>query len=194
MKRENRKKAYIALFLAAIMILSVFGIVLSNQSTLNDAGELEYNGITFRLINNQWAAEIKGKERSFFFSPVDLSGKTLPPELRQAILQTPTITIAFDPNISQLHYLDAARFELSEVLLLDLGKNIRHGVTNATGAYEFPVVSCQPSSDELFITFIEANVSSVRMDGNCVAIAAVTPVEYIQYSEKLIYLLLEVIP
>ena len=194
MKRGKRKKAYIALLLAAIMILSVFGIVLSNQSPLNDAGKLEYNDITFRLINNQWTAEIKGKERSFFFSPIDLSEKTLPSELRQAIVQTPTMTITFDPNISQLHYLDAARFELSEVLLLDFGKNIRHGVTNATGAYEFPVVSCQPSAEELFITFIEANVSSAQMDGNCVTIAAVTPVEYIQYSEKLIYLLLEVIP
>lgn len=188
-KQNSRKKLYISLFIIAVMVLSTFGVYLSASGNSSDGG---YNGFTFRQKNNQWITKVNDKDYAFFFHPLDLT-MDVPQEIITAIRQSPSLTLTFDPNMSQLQYADVARFELSQFLAFDLGKNVENAVLNKTSVYNLPIAACSGTEDKLFITFIEANESKAFIENNCITIATDNPTEYLGYAEKIIYSLLGIV-
>ena len=193
MRKPNGSKKYMGLFIVAVMILSTFGFIASfNQNTQQD---YSYNGFEFEQKNNQWVTEADtpfGKQEfAFLFHPLSLT-VDVPAEIPTAIKQSPEIVLAFNPNITEIQYVDAARFELSQYLITTLGKNLRHAVTQNTSIYNFPVETCSQKLNTLYITFEEANESIASLNENCIAITALNPADYIQYSEKILYMMLGV--
>lgn len=195
-RRDNagRKKAYIGLFIVAVMILSTFGFIASfNQSSQQD---YSYNGFEFKQQGNLWVTEVETpfgeKEFVFLYHPLSLD-VDVPATIPNMIQQTPDIVLVFDPNITEIQYVDAARFELSQYLVPNLGKNIRHTVTKNTTQYSFPVETCSSKPNTLYITFEESDERSATINENCITILASSPVDYIQYAEKIIYMMLGVV-
>jgi hypothetical protein len=197
LKNEKTKKILIGAFLAFLMVSSIFAVVLSGLhnpfSGQSNGQTLEYNNIKFQLKNDQWTAEIRNSERSFFFHPQDLEFTNVDTKIKEAIIQTPDIFLVFNPNSTQIQFIDAARFEITQVLLLDFGKNVHHSVTSNTTLYDFPVLECESNPNQLYITFIQGNQSETDINDNCISIETSNPVEYLQYTEKIIYQLLDVI-
>ena len=193
MRKPNGSKKYMGLFIVAVMILSTFGFIASfNQNTQQD---YSYNGFEFEQKNNQWVTEADtpfGKQEfAFLFHPLSLT-VDVPAEIPNAIKQTPEIVLTFDPNITEIQYVDAARFELSQYLLTNLGKNLRHTVTQNTTIYGFPVETCSQKPGTTYLTFEASNESSAFINENCITITALNPADYIQYSEKILYMMLGV--
>src|SRR3989344_6397030 len=154
MRKPNGSKKYMGLFIVAVMILSTFGFIASfNQNTQQD---YSYNGFEFEQKNNQGVTEADtpfGKQEfAFLFHPLSLT-VDVPAEIPNAIKQTPEIVLTFDPNITEIQYVDAARFELSQYLLTNLGKNLRHTVTQNTTIYGFPVETCSQKPGTTYLTF-----------------------------------------
>ncbi|MBI4153228.1 hypothetical protein HY497_01780 [Candidatus Woesearchaeota archaeon] len=191
---ESGRKKYMGIFIVAVMILSTFGFIASfNKNTQQD---YSYNGFGFEQKNNQWVTEADtpfGKQEfAFLFHPLSLT-VDVPVEIPNTLKQVPEIVLAFDPNITEIQYVDAARFELSQYLITSLGKNLRHAVTQNTTAYSFPVETCSKKSDMAYITFGASNESSASINENCITITTFNPSDYIEYSEKIIYMMLGVI-
>ncbi len=189
----KRKQMYMSLFVVAILVLSTFAFVLSfNQ---NQQQDLSYNGFEFTLQNNQWATEIQTpfgeKEYSFFNHPNELL-IDVPAEISAKVKASQTITLSFDPSIQEIQYIDAARFQLTQYLIQDLGKNVRNAVTNQTTAYDFPLETCGTAQDSLYVTFTQGNQSSASITNNCITISSFTSLDHLKYSEKIIYQLLGV--
>ena len=190
---QKRKQMYMSIFVVIILVLSTFAFVLSFKAPTQD---FSYNGFEFTQKNNQWITEITTplgeKEYSFYTHPSEL-WMDLSPEITAKIKQFPTITIAFDPTIEEIQYVEVARFQLIQFLATDLGKNVHSAVTNTTTLYDFPVETCTPNSDSLFISFTQNNQSTASVDGNCIHIYASDSMDFIRYAEKIIYQLLGVI-
>lgn len=193
-RRDAGSKKYMGLFIVAVMILSTFGFIIGfNQ---NSAQDYSYNGFEFTQEGNQWVTEADtpfGKrEFAFLFHPLSLN-VDVPAAIPDAIKRTPEIVLAFDPNITEIQYVDAARFELSQYLISYLGKNLRHAVTQNTTIYGFPVETCSQKPDVIYVTFEGSNESSASITENCITLTALNPTDYLEYSEKIIYMMLGII-
>lgn len=191
---NDRKKAYIGLFIIAVMILSTVGFIASfNQ---NQQQDYSYNGFEFKQQGNLWVTEAETpfgeKEFGFLFHPLSLE-VDVPEAVPAAIKQAPNIVLAFNPNVSEIQYVDAARFELSQYLVPELGKNVKHMVTQNTTQYNFPVETCSPVPNTVYITFEEAEQRSATINDNCITLTALSPIDHVQYAETIIYMLLGVI-
>ncbi len=193
-RRENKSKAYIGLFIVAVMILSTFGFIVGfNQNTAQD---YSYNGFEFEQQGNHWVVEAETpfgtKEFTFLLHPLSLS-VDVPTTIPEAIKQTPTIIFTFDPNVTGIEYVDAARFELSQYFISNLGKNIRHTVTQNTTQYSFPIETCTQTPNTVYIIFEESDQSNASLSDNCITLAASSPQDYIEYAEKIIYMMVGII-
>lgn len=193
-QKPNNKKLTISIFIIAVMVLSTFGFIASYQTTetTND-----YNGFKFTLKNKHWVTEAIApagkKEFTFKSHPTDLT-EPLSKEITAAVRFTPTIILTFDPNITQIENVDEARFELTQFLAFDLGKNVVNAVMYNSSTYQLPVEDCTPSSDKVYITFLQSNTTEASINNNCITIASPFSRDYITYVEKLMYTLLNIIP
>jgi hypothetical protein len=196
-KSERRKKFYISLFIVAVMVLSTLGFVASyGQGNINSGGtDYSYNGIEFTQLGNQWQTTVDTpfgeQDFTFFYHPLHFT-TTVPSEITEAITASPDITLTFDPNITQVQFIDAGRFQLSNYLINNLGKNVEHATTSNTTAYALPVLTCTSGQTHITITYREGE-SGISQENNCITIQSYSSVDYLQYSEQIIYKLLGVI-
>ena len=175
------------------MVASTFGFIAAYQT--DKSSNLNYNGFPFLKKDNLWVTKAtppfgtEKKEYSFLLHPLEITTK-INPDIPSIIKQAPTITLTFDPNITSLQYVDAARFELTQFLGFDLGKDVQNAVLAPSLVYNLSVVSCPSKSDTLYITFITSNETSAFAEGNCITIATNNPLNYVAYAEEIIYDLL----
>ena len=192
-RKPDHKKLYIAIFIIAVMVLSTFGFILSFN--VQDTDQLDYNNFKFRLVDNQWITKVDGKEYTFYFHPLDVSTQA-PSEIKNIINTAPKIYLTFDPEISELQYVDLARFELSQFLTLDLGKNVENAVLNQTELYDLPIITCDNASiQNPVVQFEQLNQSKIFIEPDyCIRVSASTSVDFVKHAEGIIYILLGIIP
>lgn len=191
-RSDRRKKFVVSIFFVFILVASTIGFVATFQQPTQD---FSYNDHEFTQRNNQWVTEIETpfgeKEYAFYYHPAYFTIH-VPLDVVQTIKASPEIVLTFDPNVTEIQYVDAARFQLHNYLTLDLGKNVQHAVMTNTTLYNFPVERCG-ARNALYISFVEGNQSTITQENNCITIQSFSAVDYIQYSESIIYRLLGVI-
>ena len=188
---DRRKKMAISIFFVVILVASTAGFV----ATFNTKQDTSYNGYDFELRGNQWVAEVDTafgtEEFVFYHHPLDLRVQ-VSPAIVDAIKAAPTVVLVFDPNITDIQYAELGRFQLNQYLVSQLGKNVEHAITAPHSAYTFPVVQCIPDG-KLYILYQQGNVSSASLTDNCVTLESFSGLDYLEYSESIVYRLLGVI-
>ena len=89
------RKMVLGIFIAFIMIASIFGVVLDRFATPSQS--YKYGDYKFRAVNNQFITGINGKQHTFSFFPRDLEAIQISDDVK-ALLGQPVLTVTYDPN------------------------------------------------------------------------------------------------
>ncbi|MBS3138783.1 hypothetical protein J4207_03695 [Candidatus Woesearchaeota archaeon] len=190
MKDNRMQKTLVSLFFVVILIASTAGFVV----TFRQPDNTSYNGYEFEQRDGQWITEVETsfgtEEFSFYNHPLNLD-VVVGDDILQSIRTSPSIVLLFDPNVTDIHFVDAARFQLKQYLVNQLGKNVEHAVTTNSTLYPFPVQQC--SGEKLFIIYSSGDNRTLAKEGNCITMTSYSSSDFLQYSEAIVYRLLGVI-
>ncbi len=187
--RGMEYKQFIGLFIIGIMVLSTIGLIVVNYTDNAAVTKLEYNDFTFRLANNQYFARIDGIEHGFVFFPGDLEFIAIPDDVK-ALLQSPVLTVTYDPQSNISENLGEAQYYF-EVQLSDI-KMIQRSLTNSSGT-ELPQASCADATDAQPVVDLRlSGVSGIKAEGNCIIVNSLDAYDLYQQTERIIYSVLGV--
>lgn len=175
-------KKIMVLFILFIMIFSVIGVVL-NYSVPQSA-PLEYEGFEFRLLQNQFEVSVGGKDRLFFFFPVDVEYVNVSDDVR-SLLAKPVWTVSYDPFDERNSTLAEAQYYL-ESQLSDV-RTIERSLTSSDGS-SLPQRSCDDATvSQPFLLLSFGNETGISSSGDCVTLSAVDDVDLLRLVERVSY-------
>ena len=166
-RKEKQKQIWMGIILVAVMVFSIFGIMVGN-----DSSTLRYGNYKFQIgSDNKVYTEVSnGNLVGFRYLPQDLENITLPEGTIQLLRNAPIIVTTFNPNYEKtwvLTHLETIEFEMSKELE---GKYIYNGVTEASEAYvSFPMINCSNATQQQPVIYFEiSNETSITTQNSCI--------------------------
>jgi hypothetical protein len=163
-KKEKSKQVWMSIIIAGLMVFSVFGVLLSNNTS-----ELRYGKFKFKQNNNYYTTKINGNDMPFYTLPPEASAINLSSIITNKLKESYFIILTFDPNSGKenLPMIELARFDFTQYLG---GKIVYSAVTNASAEYSsLPVMNCANATLQtpVLIFNISNTVGIVDVD-NCI--------------------------
>lgn len=182
------KKMLMGLFIAFIMVFSIFGFVI-DFAVRPSVSKAEYGDFKFKIVGEQYITKINGKEHVFVFFPGDLEFIQVSDEVRK-LLESPVLAVTYNPNSSIAQNLGEAQYYF-ELQLQDV-KAIERALTNNEGT-QLSQKSCGDASEaEPVILLQKADESGIVAKDSCIILSAVDPFDLYQQTERIIYTVLGV--
>ena len=185
--RLNSKNV-IGIFFAALMIFSVFGVILSTNTPTN---RVEYNGVTFTQGSGGWKGSVKGVTRLFVDLPGDVESLVLPAGAKEVLTSAKFMTISFDDADVSADVLGQVQAYMQQTLYTDV---FTRGAT-LNGSNNSPAISCTNSTPQEPVIVLElGNQTSINIDHNsCLVITGVSPYDVVRGADRVMYTILGVI-
>ncbi len=181
------KKKWMGLFIAFIMVFSIFGFII-DFAVQPTTKKLKYDDFKFTLVNNQYIAKINGKEHVFVFFPKDLEYITVLDDVK-SLLSQPVLTVTYDPGSDMAGNLAEAQYYFE--VQLD-NKVIERALTNNEGT-KLSQKSCSDASEsQPVIELRKGDVSSIKAENSCIIVTALDAYDLYQNTERIIYTVLGV--
>lgn len=176
-------KHWMCIFIAFIMIFSIFGFVVDFAVQPN-VQTLKYNDVKFKLVNQQYFATIDGVERAFVFFPGDLEFIELSDDVRSK-LSAPVLAVTYDQNSSVAENFGEAQYYF-EVQLENV-RVIERALINAEGT-QLPEKSCADATEVQPVVELRlADSSGVSVENNCIIVSALDAYDLYQQVERVVY-------
>ena len=176
------KKQWMGLFIAFVMISSVFGFVASYGSSKGQT--VKYNGIKFVIVNDQYRTSIDGVQHNFIFFPGDIEYIQLSDKVKQ-LLTSPVISVTYDPSSELAENLAESQFYFNTQLRNKLVVEI--AVTDDS-TVQLPVKSCADSTiSNPVIELRKGNQSSITAENSCIVVSALDSFDLYQLTERLVF-------
>lgn len=189
-KRIN-KKVLMSIFIVAIMVLSVFGFMMSYQTNQQDKLE-DYNGFKFSRTQKGIKTNIEGKAFYFNYYPGDLENITIPEEAKLLFSDAKVFFFTYDPESEFASTIAEKQFDMEQKLTKIGSRFITKGFTNSTG-YALPQITCANATPAMPVYQIEqCNETKIIIEDNCVKLTAANEFELNAYHTKLLYIFLGV--
>ncbi|HEY9702917.1 MAG TPA: hypothetical protein V6C58_10750, partial [Allocoleopsis sp.] len=158
-KNKDEKKKWpiilIAGFIVFSMIISIFAIVLDNQTNSIP----DYNDNSFVLTTNGYKTKINGEYKDFYYHPLDIENIKFDKYITYQLQGMSGLGIVFDPNQNisdNLIYIDVFRYDLG----MELDKPTYAGILNASDKYpNTPVVNCSVATPEYPLIVINTDIT-----------------------------------
>jgi hypothetical protein len=164
-KKEKSKQIWMSVIIAGLMVFSVFGVLLSNQTS----NELRYGKFKFTQVGNYYVTKISGKEIPFYTLPLEAETINISSIVTNTIKESYFVTLAFDPNsgAENLPVIELARFDLTQYLD---GKIVSSAVTNLSSEYaSLPLADCTNATLKTpVIIFNISNTAGVVDADSCI--------------------------
>jgi len=180
MRRKEKKPAvFLAVFIAAIMVTSVIGYIIADNTTQ----QKKYKGIKFETDSVSWFAVIDGTRYSFSFLPQDVEYIETPKMDYTGIVQ---LYVTSSPNSTSSGQIAESIFELSQTLS-------QKGIYALQGfivenEYSLPVFTCSNATQFVpVIYYADGNSTGIRKEGNCIIIESDNSYSFLPYTDALIY-------
>ncbi len=191
-KAEPKNKAgmYMAIFIAAVMILSIGGVFLSNPDADYD---YSYGGYNFRNSNNLWITKIDGRELVFYSLPEQVVNLDISKQAVDMIKNSYGLIITSNPvqaPVSRLQALDLFKFDFTNSYLkVYPEKKIGYAFTQKVNSSKIPAITCG-NSTYLFpvINIAFSNETNIKVDKDCIIVSAadeyslLSLLDYLRYS------------
>jgi len=164
MRREtkNRTGIYIAVFIGAIMVLSVIGFMTTEQT-----GKYYYKKYAFSQKNGQWITNIEEKDFFFDYLPQEVESIEIPDYTAGFVLNSRMVYITYASNETEVEQLAKAQYSLGADL-----QNINIYSVNAfTDAKDtgFLQIDCKNATQYVPVILIEkAYENSINLNNNCI--------------------------
>jgi len=182
------KKKIAGLVIAAIMVLSILGVVV-DFGTQPKAQKMPYGDYKFTPTQQGYTTKIDGKEFIFFYFPGDIEYYAVPESVKQ-LLQAPVYTITYDPNSNITQNLAEAQYYL-EFQLADI-KIIERGLTNNANT-TLPQKTCaDATAAQPVILLRQGDESTITAQDSCIILQALDKYDIYREAERIVYQLLGV--
>jgi hypothetical protein len=179
--KEQRNQIIMAVFLSVIMVASMLGIMLNQESTT-----ITYNDFKFRPVQNKgYVTKVNGEQVVFNYLPEDVQEFNVPGNFCSVLQDSAAIKILFEPNNPSVQFIDYIRLDFEE----KLDKTIVSSITENSSAYSlFKVSNCSQSSAlQPIIFFKESNTTGLELDNEYCLIAESSEQGYVLLKDRLLY-------
>ncbi|MBN2141817.1 hypothetical protein JW711_00665 [Candidatus Woesearchaeota archaeon] len=181
-KGEKTKQILMSVFLAVVMIFSVFGILIGTQSD-----KLSFGGHDFKVDQNRYTTKIDGKELYFYTLPYEVQYINVSDSAMSKIKNSVYMLAVFNPAAAgeSLPAIEIVRFDFV-TLLTD--KFFYSGVEEPSPLYTtLPTLSCANASAQApAIIFNVSESSSIVEDGNCIYLNG-QGVDFLRFRDRILY-------
>jgi hypothetical protein len=163
---KTAAKIWMSVFLAFVMVFSVFGIMLNSQSN-----EIRYGKFKFTVDNdhNYYVMKVNGQQVYFYTLPGETSYLNVSNSTAEGLKSAVFIVTTFDPLTANdsIQAIEVARFDFA-TLLKD--KQVFNAVTRLSDQYStLPVIGCENATQEQpVIMFNISDIPSLVKSGNCI--------------------------
>lgn len=165
--KKPSKAKMITIFIAAIMVLSVFGVIFGSYNSPEQ--EMDYGDFQFQRTENQWVTEIDGQQIYFDYNPSQVDYLEISPAIISRIQSTPMLYVTFDPNVKAPERFDYVRFKLSDILAKNFNIYAISGMVENSSLYQLPVIGCENASASVPVLYLKgSNTTGVIEQGNCI--------------------------
>lgn len=180
------------IFLGGIMIISAFGVMFYMP---NYDSSINYNGFKIYQRNSLYLVEIdKNTQAIFNFHPLDVERFNFS-GAEKVLKNSSVIYLTFNPNTTNLNYIDLARFQLVNDLNSILNIAVVEGVTEKNENYEsLQLIDCSSATEYVpVIKFEFGNETMSKFVNNCLTLTSLTGTDLVRMKDSLEYRLLGVI-
>jgi len=176
-EKKNYSGVIMTIFLAVIMVTSIAGFLITDQST----PVVRYNGVKFTATQNGWQSTIGGQKYLFSFTPKDVEYLSSPPFPKDI----PEIDVTSDFDSKSAESIASATFEMIDALS-KRGVYVRYGFTSNSTA--LPVLTCADATSSVpVLYFIEGNVTELKPEGACIYVTARSGADFLLLADRIIY-------
>jgi hypothetical protein len=189
MPRKNNEfmKKFMVVFIAVIMVSSVFGVIFYGYN--QPSAKQEYNNYEFKQENLLWITEIDDNEFSFFYLPQEVENIQLPETTSTQLLNTYIIDMTSDEESMFNEEIALAEYTLAEDLA-KIDKYARIGLT-ANNSYEIPVIQCNQT--DYPVVYFQKSDSTGFSYGSCIMASAQQNYDILRLRDRLLYHILGII-
>ena len=162
-KNDKRKQIILSIVLSAVMIFSVFGVMIGSFTN----NEMSYYGHKFEIKGNKYVTKINGNEIEFDYLPQMTESINLSNDTATKIKSSYVLMITFDPSQeSNLPVMELVRFDLEQ----KLDKIVLSGVMSSSEQYQnFSIITCENATQQSPVIILNmSDNTSITDAGNCI--------------------------
>lgn len=190
-KKLFNKKVWVSLFIAAIMILSVFGFMMSYQ-TNQTGGTEEYNDHKLVQTQKGLMTKINDKEVYFNYYPASLEQLNMSEDIKSELKNTKAVWVTYDPDSDFATAMAEIQFDMEQTLFDVAEIYVARGLTD-TKEYALPEVSCANATATMPVLYLKkGNYTEIESIDNCITLTTITEPELKMYYNKILYIILGV--
>jgi hypothetical protein len=181
--RRERNSRIMVLFMAFIMVGSVFGIMFFGY---DQESKVKYNGIVFLQKNNLWVAKINGEEVIFNYLPDDVTRVDISEDVSSRLKNPVEIDITSDFN-STLKETIALAEQQMVASLGSFGVFVRVGFTTEN-RFDVPVIRCEDATLSVpVVYFREGNKTRAYLQDNCIIAEGRSSFDVLRIKDRMLY-------
>lgn len=192
-RNKKRMSIILTVAIAFIMVISIFAIVIDNQSQ----GLPDYNKHSFVSTTTGYKTKINGAYMDFYYYPTDLEQIPVSSDIISKLQHSQGIGLIFNPEDNtqdNLQYVDTIRYDLER----QMDKPLYFGITqNSTKYnltvvtdYSFPVIDCINATEAFPLILINTSLNTSFIESsenpNCIIMNAKLR-ELLAAKDRLVY-------
>jgi hypothetical protein len=193
-KEKNKlfsKRNLVAVFIAAIMVLSTLGFIMMNAD--QSSTTLEYNGHKFRVINGGYETVLDQKAVTFRYMPQETMDADFDMAAIPLLKKANGITLTYDENSTFVQQIAYDLFQLETVVSEHTSRTISKGLMSEN-TYEFPVITCVDSTQtQPVISVSQGDEERIIVKDSCIVVTSSSANGFTVATEWLSYVLLGII-
>ena len=187
-KKESKLGLILVIFIAFIMISSVFGIIFSGYN--QNSNSVRYNNIKFIKEQTMISARINEQKLYFDFFPQDVESIELNPDIINLLTNKPEIDITSNEDDIYAEEIALAQYNIPYAL-----KNlyIRVGFTT-NNSFDMPIITCQGATPNVpVLLFKKSNQTKITLNNSCVIAEASRNTDILAIKDRIVYSMLGVL-
>ncbi len=189
-KKKLNVKLYIGLFIAFIMVTSIFGFIESSRT--ENKASFEYNGFAFFQSEEGLYTKINSKKVFFYYLPQQVEHLEMPPEALQLILNSKVAALTYNPLSEHKKILGGIQYELIPIFEGMLGIIVQRGLVDNKD-YQLDKITCQDASEFIPVIYFKEGTEEIVLEKNCIIISSEDAAGFIKLYNRLLYGLFGVI-
>jgi len=188
-KARNHTRINMSIFLAVIMISSLFAVIFYGFS--EPSSTERYEGYKFKYTNAGYQTKINGISYTFDVLPQDTIDIQVQDGVIEALTRQGLISTS-DPDSVYKQEIALAAYNINKVLQ-EKGKVAVNAFTNESENALIPVIGCQNATQSVPVMLIEeAPKTDISINNNCIKVGFTSGYDLQRASNKIIYMLLGV--
>ncbi|MFH2019958.1 MAG: hypothetical protein ABIJ34_00960 [archaeon] len=175
-KNDSNSKFFLVVVLVIFLVSSIASVVLYRNNDEDNSFTYDTPGGKMKFTRmadskGNYYFEISSKDRKFlgYFLP-DTIGINIDNQTKNLIRSSPYFYLTFDPDSSELSFIDYLRFDLrknipSEKFFID-------SITNSSLTYNLPIIDCRNATRTVPVINLKStnSTTSITSDNGCVNI------------------------